>query len=62
MAVARKQVRRYHSPDYQTYRKKLGNALLRRGFSYATVNETLRILWNEMQHTETVEQNKTWSN
>ena len=62
MAAARKQVRRYHSPDYETYRKKLGNALLRRGFSYATVNETLRTLWNEMQPTETVEPNKQWSN
>ena len=62
MAAARKQVRRYHSPDYETYRKKLGNALLRRGFSYATVNETLRTLWDEMQQTETVEPNKQWSN
>lgn len=62
MAAARKQAHRYLSSDYEIYRKKLGNALLRRGFSYATVNETLRILWNEMQHTETVEPNKLWSN
>ena len=62
MAAARKQVRRYHSPDYETYRKKLGNALLRRGFSYATVNETLSSLWNEMLQSETVEPNKLWSN
>lgn len=62
IAAARKQAHRYLSSDYEIYRKKLGNALLRRGFSYATVNETLRILWNEMQHTETVEPNKLWSN
>ncbi len=62
MAAARKQAHRYLSSDYEIYRKKLGNALLRRGFSYATVNETLRTLWNEMQHTETVEPNKLWSN
>ena len=62
MAAARKQAHRYLSSEYEIYRKKLGNALLRRGFSYATVNETLRSLWNEVQHTETVEQYKTWSN
>jgi regulatory protein len=62
MAAARKQSHRYISSDYENYRKKLGNALLRRGFSYATVNETLRTLWDEMQHTETVEPNKLWSN
>jgi len=62
MAAARKQANRYLSSDYEIYRKKLGNALLRRGFSYATVNETLRTLWNEMQHTETVEPNILWSN
>ena len=62
MAAARKQAHRYFSSDYEIYRKKLGNALLRRGFSYATVNETLRTLWNEMQQDETVERNKQWSN
>ena len=62
MAAARKQSHRYLSSDYEIYRKKLGSALLRRGFSYATVNETLRTLWNEMQHTETEEPNKLWSN
>ena len=62
MAAARKQAHRYISSDYEIYRKKLGNALLRRGFSYATVNETLRTLWNEMQQDETVEPNKQWSN
>ena len=62
IAAARKQVHRYHSSDYENYRKKLGNALLRRGFSYATVNETLRTLRDEMHQTETVEPNKQWSN
>ena len=62
MAAARKQVHRYLSSNYDIYRKRLGNALLRRGFSYATVNDTLRTLWDEMQHTETVESNKLWSN
>ena len=62
MAAARKQAHRYLSSDYEIYRKKLGNALLRRGFSYATVNETLRTLWDEMQQSETVEPNKLWSN
>ncbi len=62
MAAAQKQAHRYLSSDYENYRKKLGNALLRRGFSYATVNETLRTLWDELQHTETVEPNKQWSN
>ena len=62
MTAARKQVHRYLSSNYDIYRKRLGNALLRRGFSYATVNDTLRTLWDEMQHTETVESNKLWSN
>jgi len=62
MAAARKQVHRYLSSNYDIYRKRLGNALLRRGFSYATINDTLRTLWDEMQHTETVESNKLWSN
>jgi len=62
MSAARKQVHRYFSTDFEIYRKKLGNALLRRGFSYATVNETLRSVWNEMQQTEIVEPNKLWSN
>ncbi|HOT99815.1 MAG TPA: RecX family transcriptional regulator [Anaerolineaceae bacterium] len=62
MTAARKQAHRYLSSNYDIYRKRLGNALLRRGFSYATVNDTLRTLWDEMQHTETVESNKLWSN
>lgn len=57
MAAARKQAHRYLSSDYEHFRNKLGSALLRRGFSYATVNDTLRALWNEMQQTETVELN-----
>ena len=62
MAAARKQSHRYISSDYETYRKKLGNALLRRGFSYATVSETLRAIWIEAHQTETVELKNQWSN
>ncbi len=62
MAAARKQSHRYLSSDYETYRKKLGNALLRRGFSYATVSETLRAIWIEAHQTETVELKNQWSN
>ena len=59
MAAARKRAHRYLSSDYETYRKKIGNALLRRGFSYSTVNETLRALWDELQQAETGEANIT---
>ena len=62
MSAARKQAHRFLSSDYETFRKKLGNALLRRGFSYATVSDTLLALWNEAQQTETVELDKQWSN
>lgn len=62
LAAARKQAHRYLSSDYESFRKKLGNALLRRGFSYATVSATLSSVWDELQQTAAVEPGKQWSN
>ncbi len=46
-AVSRLQ--RYENLDWETFRKKLGGFLLRRGFTYGTVSPVIRRLWEELQ-------------
>jgi regulatory protein len=43
--AARAQVRRYAQADQQTFRKRLGDHLARRGFAYSTVRDVLDRLW-----------------
>jgi regulatory protein len=45
--AARAQVRRYAQADQQTFRKRLGDHLTRRGFAYSTVRDVLDRLWAE---------------
>jgi regulatory protein len=47
LAAARKKLRGVEQADYQTFRKRLGDYLLRRGFSYAVASATVRQLWEE---------------
>ena len=47
LVVARKKLRGLEQADYQTFRKRLGDFLLRRGFSYAVAAATVRQLWEE---------------
>ena len=47
LAAARKKLRGVEQADYQTFRKRLGDYLLRRGFSYAVASATVRQLWAE---------------
>ncbi len=48
LAAARKKLRSLANADYQTFRKRLGEFLLRRGFSYAVAGATVRRLWEEL--------------
>jgi regulatory protein len=45
--AARARVRRYAQADQQTFRKRLGDHLTRRGFAYSTVRDVLDRLWAE---------------
>ena len=40
---------RLKTDDYQTFRKRLGDYLNRRGFDYGVINSTVRRLWQENQ-------------
>jgi len=47
--AARDRARRLSQLDYQTFRRRLGGFLQRRGFDYGIVKETVNRLWQEMQ-------------
>lgn len=47
--AARARVRRLWQADYQTFRRRLGGFLQRRGFGYGIVKETVDRLWQELQ-------------
>jgi regulatory protein len=42
-----KYVRRLAGVDWETFRKRLGEYLMRRGFSYGTIVPVLRQVWDE---------------
>ncbi len=46
--AAQSRANRYATADEETFRKKLGGFLSRRGFSYATVRDALDRLWAEL--------------
>jgi len=52
--AAQARARRLEHLDYQTFRRRLGGFLTRRGFGYGTVKETVNRLWRE--HHESAEQ------
>lgn len=47
--AARERARRFSKADYQTFRKRLGGFLQRRGFGYDIVKQTVDRLWRERQ-------------
>jgi SOS response regulatory protein OraA/RecX len=47
--AAQRKVRALAGLDYNTFRRQLGDHLLRRGFDYETVHATVRRLWQEQQ-------------
>lgn len=48
LAAARIGARRLRGSDYQIFRTRLGQYLLRRGFSYGVAREAIRTLWEEV--------------
>ncbi|MGI5837145.1 MAG: regulatory protein RecX [Chloroflexota bacterium] len=46
--VAQRKARSLDGLDWQTFRKKLGDHLVRRGFGYETANYTVKKLWQEL--------------
>ena len=54
LAAGRKMLHRYETLPWETFRARLGNALLRRGFTFTLVNATLKQLWAE-SHNQTQE-------
>lgn len=51
IAAGQKKFRALSHLDYATFRTKMGQFLLRRGFSYSISNEAVKALWNEL-HSE----------
>ncbi len=47
--TAQKYARRLAGADWETFRKRLGAFLMRRGFSYGTIAPILRQVWDETQ-------------
>jgi len=47
MEAARKAFRQFEKQDWQTFRVKMGNALMRRGFSYTVAQEATKKVWDE---------------
>lgn len=47
--AAQKRLRRYAQADEQTFRKRLGDFLARRGFSYSIIRDVLDRLWEERE-------------
>jgi len=51
--AALKKAGRLHEPDYQGFRRKLGEYLQRRGFGYEAINSAVKRLWQEkVEHNE----------
>ncbi len=46
--AAYKKARNLPRHDYQSFRRRLGEHLQRRGFNYGVINETVKRLWNEL--------------
>jgi regulatory protein len=49
LRAAQKKARQLQGQDYTTFRRRLGDFLLRRGFPYPTVHTTVERLWREGQ-------------
>jgi len=47
--AALSKARRLPSSDYETFRRRLGDFLKRRGFGYEVTNRTVRRLWRELE-------------
>ena len=47
--AARSKARSLPLADYQSFRRRLGNCLKRRGFSYEVINHTIARLWPEIE-------------
>ncbi len=47
--AARDKARRLAVSDYQSFRRRLGDYLRRRGFSYGVINNTVEQLWQEIR-------------
>ncbi|UCC18057.1 MAG: RecX family transcriptional regulator [Dehalococcoidales bacterium] len=46
--AAYKKARNLPRSDYQSFRRRLGEHLQRRGFGYGVINDTVKRLWNEL--------------
>jgi regulatory protein len=51
--AAVKQVRKLDTKDWQTFRQKLSNFLLRRGFNFDVINPVVLKVWEEKQDSQT---------
>ncbi|MCZ2108983.1 MAG: RecX family transcriptional regulator [Dehalococcoidia bacterium] len=47
LELARSRARRVSAPDYQAFRARVGGALQRRGFDFATTERVVRTAWTE---------------
>jgi regulatory protein len=50
--AARKAYRQFEKNDWKTFRVKMGNALMRRGFSYSVAQQATQMVWNEFHSGE----------
>jgi len=49
LAAARQRLHTLRGLEYEAFRTRLGQYLLRRGFSYGIARETVRLLWEELR-------------
>lgn len=49
LRAAQKKAQHLQGEDYHIFRRRLGDFLLRRGFAYSTVRDTVERLWREQQ-------------
>jgi regulatory protein len=50
--AAAKKASRLNMTDYEEFRRRVGDFLKRRGFSYETIDHCLKRLWQEHAHKE----------
>ena len=55
LAAARQRLRTVANADYETFRTRLGQFLLRRGFSYTVARDAVRQLWEEIHGEDTAD-------
>jgi len=58
--AARRKARSLQATDYSDFRRRLGEYLRRRGFSYDVINRTVSRMWQEREETQQTKGGEVW--